>query len=45
MRNRIQVNQLNVGWMATDNERALQARETGDPDWEAKAAEKLPSGG
>ncbi|EYD76680.1 short-chain dehydrogenase/reductase SDR [Rubellimicrobium mesophilum DSM 19309] len=43
MANRIRVNQLNVGWMASDNERLLQA-EGGDPDWEAKAAAKLPFG-
>jgi NAD(P)-dependent dehydrogenase (short-subunit alcohol dehydrogenase family) len=44
MGNRIRVNQLNIGWMASDNERALQARETGDPDWEAKASARLPFG-
>ncbi|CAA9418470.1 MAG: Oxidoreductase, short-chain dehydrogenase/reductase family [uncultured Rubellimicrobium sp.] len=43
MANRIRVNQLNVGWMASDNERVIQA-EGGDPDWEAKAAAKLPFG-
>lgn len=41
--NRIRVNQLNVGWMASDNERALQQATSGD-DWEAKAAAKLPFG-
>jgi NAD(P)-dependent dehydrogenase (short-subunit alcohol dehydrogenase family) len=44
MGNRIRVNQLNPGWMSTDNERALQLRETGDPDWEAKARARLPFG-
>ena len=44
MKNRIRINQLNVGWMASDHERKLQAAETGDPDWEAKAAAKLPFG-
>ena len=44
MRNRIRVNQLNPGWMATDNERALQLAESGDPDWEAKARAHLPFG-
>ena len=44
MGNRIRVNQLNIGWMATDHEREVQARETGDRDWEAKAAGKLPFG-
>lgn len=42
MANRIRVNQLNVGWMASDNERSLQ--EASDPDWEAKAAASLPFG-
>ena len=44
MANRIRVNQLNPGWMATDHERALQASESGDPDWEAKANLRLPFG-
>ncbi len=44
MRNRIRVNQLSIGWMSSDNERALQVRESGDPDWEAKAAAGLPFG-
>mgnify|MGYP001764911098 FL=1 len=43
MANRIRVNQLNVGWMASDNERLIQS-EGGDPDWEAKAAASLPFG-
>ncbi len=43
-RNRIRVNQLNVGWMASDNERQLQAAESGDPDWMEKAASQLPFG-
>ena len=42
MANRIRVNQLNVGWMSSDNERALQAAT--DADWEAKAAANLPFG-
>ncbi|MBA3908477.1 MAG: short-chain dehydrogenase [Rhodobacter sp.] len=44
MGNRIRVNQLNPGWMATDHERALQQSERGDPDWEAKASASLPFG-
>jgi NAD(P)-dependent dehydrogenase (short-subunit alcohol dehydrogenase family) len=44
MRNRIRVNQLNVGWMSSDHERELQAKATGDEDWEAKAAAMLPFG-
>lgn len=43
MANRIRVNQLNVGWMASDNERLIQS-EAGDPDWEAKATAHLPFG-
>jgi NAD(P)-dependent dehydrogenase (short-subunit alcohol dehydrogenase family) len=44
MANRIRVNQLNVGWMSSDNERLIQAQGSGDPDWEAKAAARLPFG-
>ena len=44
MRNRVRVNQLDIGWMASDNERALQLQETGNPDWEATAAANLPFG-
>ena len=44
MGNRIRVNQLNPGWMSTDNERALQLAESGDLDWEAKAVTRLPFG-
>lgn len=43
MANRIRVNQLNVGWMASDHEREIQAA-GGDADWEAKAAANLPFG-
>lgn len=44
MRNRIHVNQLDIGWMASDHERQLQLEESGDPDWEAKANAGLPFG-
>jgi NAD(P)-dependent dehydrogenase (short-subunit alcohol dehydrogenase family) len=44
MKNRIRVNQLNVGWMASDHERELQLAASGDPDWEKKAAANLPFG-
>jgi NAD(P)-dependent dehydrogenase (short-subunit alcohol dehydrogenase family) len=44
MGNRIRVNQLNPGWMSTDQERALQLAETGDPAWESKASARLPFG-
>jgi NAD(P)-dependent dehydrogenase (short-subunit alcohol dehydrogenase family) len=36
MRNRIHVNQLDIGWMASDHERKLQLIESGDLDWEKK---------
>jgi NAD(P)-dependent dehydrogenase (short-subunit alcohol dehydrogenase family) len=42
--NRIRVNQLSIGWMASDHERALQLAESGDTDWEAKANARLPFG-
>jgi NAD(P)-dependent dehydrogenase (short-subunit alcohol dehydrogenase family) len=42
--NRIRVNQLNVGWMASDTERALQAAERGDPNWTEDAVKSLPFG-
>ena len=44
MRNRVHVNQLDIGWMASDHERALQLAESGDPDWEEKARARLPFG-
>src|SRR5690606_31736098 len=44
MKNRIRVNQLNVGWMASDHEREIQLAASGDPDWESKAAAALPFG-
>src|SRR5437868_10674992 len=42
MGNRIRVNQLNVGWMASDNELELQAAEKGDPNWMENAVKNLP---
>ena len=44
MRNGIRVNQLDIGWMASDNEIELQAEETGDPDWLEKAMAEQPFG-
>lgn len=44
MRNRVRVNQLDIGWMASDNERTIQLQETGNPDWEEQAAAMLPFG-
>lgn len=44
MRNRIHVNQLDIGWMASDHERELQLAESGDLEWEKKAVAGLPFG-
>ncbi len=44
MRNRVHVNQLDIGWMASDQEREIQLEESGDPDWEEKARAALPFG-
>jgi NAD(P)-dependent dehydrogenase (short-subunit alcohol dehydrogenase family) len=44
MRNRVRVNQLDIGWMLSDHEKTIQLRESGDPDWQAKAESALPFG-
>lgn len=45
MRNRIRVNQLNIGWMASDGEDRIQREYHGaDPDWLEKAAAEQPFG-
>lgn len=44
MANRIRVNQLNVGWMASDHELELQAAERGDANWMETAVKNLPFG-
>lgn len=44
MRNRIHVNQLDIGWMDSDHERALMAEETGDPGFIDRAAAGKPFG-
>ena len=44
MRNRIRVNQLDIGWMNSDNERAVQLSETGDPNFIDDQARTLPFG-
>ncbi len=44
MRNGVHVNQLDIGWMASDHEREIQLAESGDPDWEEKARAALPFG-
>ena len=43
MGNRIRVNQLNVGWMASDHEHEIQLQEAGE-GWMEKAAAALPFG-
>ena len=45
MRNRIRVNQLDIGWMATEGEDRVQRDYHGaEPDWLARAAASLPFG-
>lgn len=44
MKNRIRVNQLDIGWMSSEHERKIQLAANGDPDWEQKAAAALPFG-
>jgi NAD(P)-dependent dehydrogenase (short-subunit alcohol dehydrogenase family) len=44
MGNRIRVNQLNVGWMASDHEHKIQVADTNDPKWMDKAVKNLPFG-
>lgn len=44
MRNRIRVNQLDIGWMNSDNERSVQAAESGDAEFIEKVARTMPFG-
>ncbi len=45
LRNRIRVNQLDIGWMASDGEdRVQRAFHDAEPDWLAKAAAEQPFG-
>lgn len=45
LRNRIRVNGLNIGWMASDGEDRIQRDYHGAPaDWKDRAAAKLPFG-
>jgi NAD(P)-dependent dehydrogenase (short-subunit alcohol dehydrogenase family) len=44
MRHRIHVNQLDIGWMNSDHERALVLSETGDPHFIDRAAAGKPFG-
>ncbi len=45
LRNRIRVNQLNIGWMSSEGEDRIQREyHNADPDWLAKAAAAQPFG-
>ena len=44
MRNRIRVNQLDIGWMNSDHERRLQEEESGDPGFIDRVAATMPFG-
>jgi NAD(P)-dependent dehydrogenase (short-subunit alcohol dehydrogenase family) len=44
MRHKVHVNQLDIGWMNSDHERALVLSETGDPDFIDRAAAAKPFG-
>ncbi len=44
LRNRIRVNGLNIGWMASEGEDRIQRDHGADPDWLAQAAAKQPFG-
>ncbi len=44
MRNRIHVNQLDIGWMNSDHERKLVLSETGDPTFIDRMAAQKPFG-
>ena len=44
LRNRIRVNQLNIGWMASDGEMRIQKLDGSPDDWLEKAAPKQPWG-
>lgn len=44
LRNRIRVNGLNIGWMASDGEHLIQQSDGNPPDWLEKAAPQQPFG-
>ncbi|MEQ9039155.1 MAG: SDR family oxidoreductase [Silicimonas sp.] len=44
MRNRIRVNQLDIGWMNSDHERKIQEQEQGDAEFIDRVAKTLPFG-
>jgi NAD(P)-dependent dehydrogenase (short-subunit alcohol dehydrogenase family) len=45
LRNRIRVNGLNIGWMASEGEDRIQVQyHGGNPNWLAEAAAKQPFG-
>lgn len=44
LRNRIRVNGLNIGWMASEGEHLIQQSDGNPPDWLEKAAPQQPFG-
>ncbi|MEN9755760.1 MAG: hypothetical protein RLZ07_2142, partial [Pseudomonadota bacterium] len=44
LRNRIRVNALNIGWMASEGEHAIQKSDGNSSDWLDKAAPQQPFG-
>ncbi len=44
LKNRIRVNALNIGWMETEGEHAIQKSDGSPPDWLEKAAPNMPFG-
>ena len=45
LRNRIRVNQLNIGWMHTEGENRIQKRYHGaSDDWASRVGQELPAG-
>jgi NAD(P)-dependent dehydrogenase (short-subunit alcohol dehydrogenase family) len=44
LRNRIRVNGLNIGWMASEGEHLIQQSDGNPPDWLEKAATQQPFG-
>jgi NAD(P)-dependent dehydrogenase (short-subunit alcohol dehydrogenase family) len=44
LKNRIRVNALNIGWMETEGEHAIQKSDGNPPDWLEKAAPNMPFG-
>jgi len=44
LRNRIRVNGLNIGWMASEGEHAIQKSDGNPPDWLERASKEQPFG-